>query len=322
MKTFKLTIITLTSLFIFNSCQHENSKEEYGEASAAAAEYIESDSSEENESSVPMSSTAATYEDGKRKLIRKADISMEVKDVYNSTTSIENKLAGMGGFVMESGLRNKILRKDTYPISSDSAVEVKRYRAVNDMTLRIPFAELGNFLISLGEEMEFLDYRNISIDDVTLDLMMSKLEKDRLNQTNSKLDNLNKEPGKTTDKREVINDTDANVSQINQNIIIKEKLNDEIAFSTVSIRLTEKEKLTETKVINAAGYSNKYHPGFLSQAGTSLMGGLRLFQSLIISLLYIWPLWVIALVSYWGYRTGVFPKRIKSGQVSNSGNLD
>src|SRR5690606_6135693 len=76
----------------------------------------EMDAINESSDSV-MTSSAATYQDPKRKFVRKADVSMEVKNVYKSTIKVEAKLTEIGGFVEESRLISNINSRQTFPIS-------------------------------------------------------------------------------------------------------------------------------------------------------------------------------------------------------------
>ena len=50
---------------------------------------------------------------------------MEVKDVYNATIKIENQLKQIGGYVINSELKNNLLSEETYNESDDKAVMVK-----------------------------------------------------------------------------------------------------------------------------------------------------------------------------------------------------
>src|SRR5690606_23316383 len=150
----------------------------------------------------------------------------------------------------------------SFPVSQDSAVEVKKYLVNNEMILRIPQKELGNLLNALGEEIEFLHFRNISADDVSLNLMLDELETNRLNQTNEKLDVAHQNSGKTLDRQKVIHDMNKNQHEINQNKITNLKLRDDVAFSTLSLYVSEKEKFAQSMIINPKSYNTQFKPDF------------------------------------------------------------
>lgn len=301
MKSLKVSIAVLVFSLGLIGC-HQNSKieESYSIDSVESPEMVlesEMENASEYSDSV-MTSSAATYQDPKRKFVRKADVSMEVENVYKSTTKIESKLTEIGGFVEESQLNSRVNSRQTFPISSDSAREVKRYTVRSQMTVRVPQESLGAFLIALGDEIQFLNYRNISAEDVSLNMEWAKLEKERLNKANHQLTDLNYQSGKIKDKKDVIQSMSSNQSNANQETINTLKLNDEVNYSSIQLEFTEKEKIAETMVFNAKSYNDKYRPDFLYSVGNSLKGGYYLLQTLLIGLLYLWPLLILAILTF------------------------
>ena len=301
MKSLKVSIAILVfSLGLIGCNQTSKGEESYStdpvETPEMALESEIEDVSEYSDS--VMTSSAATYQDPKRKFVRKADVSMEVENVYKSTTKVESKLAEIGGFVEESQLNSSINSKQIFPISSDSAREVKRYTVRSQMTVRVPQESLGAFLIALGDEIQFLNYRNISAEDVSLNMEWAKLEKERLNKTNHQLTDLNQQSGKIKDKKEVIQSMSSNQSIANQETINTLKLSDEVNYSSIQLEFTEREKMAETMVFNAKSYDDKYRPDFLYSVGNSLKGGYYLLQTLLLGILYLWPLLILALLTF------------------------
>lgn len=294
MNKLKFPVIFAVFILVLNSCKQDNYYEENTASDAVAADSIADEISPE----APLNSTAATYQDPKRKFIRTADLSMEVEDVYRSTTKIESSISRLGGFVTESRLNSRILSAETFPVNSDSALEVRKYAVNNEISLRIPQKELGEFLFSLGEEMKFLYFRNISAQDVSLNFIIAELEKERLNSANDKLDDLANEKGKIKDKQSVINNVNSNQSEINNKKIRTMKMDDEVAYSTVTLLIAEKTKIAETMVINPKTYEDKYRPGFFYRAKVSATEGFYFFQTICIGLLYVWPLWLLGILVY------------------------
>lgn len=293
MKNSKIIVPTAVCLLLFISCQESSDDSHSTEESTVVVAETSDDSTD-----VPLSSTAATHQDANHQLIRKADLWMEVENVYKSTTTIENKLAQLGGFVIESRLESHIYSREIFPIDADSAKEVKKYAVQNRISLRIPEKELGNFLISLGDEIQFLNFRNISAEDVSLSFIVTELEKERLNKTSDLLSKVIHDSGKIADKKDIINDIDHKQSQINQHKISGLKLKDDVAYSSVTLQLTEKEKITETMVINPKSFDHKYRPEFWYRAGNSIKSGLYFFQSLCIGFLYLWPIWLLGSIIF------------------------
>ncbi len=302
MKSFKIFLLAVLFCFL-NSCERKAESYDggYSESvleSAAVASDTLMDTDVEKITEMPLSSTAATYQDSDREFVRTADLSMEVENVYASTTKIESKVSELGGFVTKSNLESRVWTNQTFPVTKDSAVEVKKYNVENQMTVRIPQRELGNFLNSLGEEMTFLNFRNISADDVSLDFVLAELEKDRMNLTHQKLDKLENQTGKIPEKQSVVTNSDHNQSEINFQKVATMKLKDEVAYSSVSLLISEKEKIAQTMVINPQSYDDKFRPEFTYRAGNSIKEGFYFFQNLLIGLLYIWPLWIVGIMVF------------------------
>lgn len=302
MKSFKIFLFVIFISF-FNSCEKKAESYDGGysesvvESSAIVSDSIMDTVDEEN-SEAPLNSTAATYQHPDREFVRTADLSLEVDDVYTSTTKIESKVSELGGFVTKSNLESRIESNQTFPVTKDSAVEVKKYIVENQMTVRIPQKELGNFLNSLGEEMRFLHFRHISADDVSLEFVLAELEKERMNSTHQKLDKLENQTGKIPEKQSVVTHSDHNRSEINLQKIATMKLKDEVAYSSVSLLISEKEKIAQTMVINPKTYDDKFRPEFTYRAGNSIKEGFYFFQNLLIGLLYIWPIWVVGIMVF------------------------
>lgn len=297
MKKLKFPVIAAAILFSIQSCQQE-AESHYEEASTSEMSSNNIIKSAPEEPKAPLNSTAATYQNPDKKIIRTADLSMEVDNVYESTTQIESKISELSGYVSQSNLNNRILSQETFPVSSDSALEIRKYRVANEMTLRIPQEKLGEFLNYLSGEMKFLYFRNVSANDVSLNFISSELEKERSNSTNEQLVQLNKEKGKISHKQDVINDMDKNKSIANQQKINTLRMNDKVSFSTVTLLIEEKEKVAQTMVINPKNYSDKFRPDFLYRAKVSVTEGFYFFQTICIAILYIWPVWILGILIY------------------------
>ena len=115
-------------------------------------------------------SMAATQNIKDKQFIKTANVNMEVKNVYESTISIKNYLKQNGGFVTNSNLRSNINSEDSYDISSEKAMLVKKYTVENQMQVRVPTEKLGAFLQFIHQQNLFLNHRIISAEDVTANI--------------------------------------------------------------------------------------------------------------------------------------------------------
>jgi hypothetical protein len=132
-------------------------------------------------------SMAATQEVEGKKFIKTADVNMEVKNVYESTISIEKYLKENGGFVTKSEMNSSVLSEENFPINDAEAKLVREFRQINDMEVRVPTVKLGEFLEFVNQSNLFLHTRNISAEDVSANIMMADLEEKRMKKTESNI---------------------------------------------------------------------------------------------------------------------------------------
>lgn len=109
----------------------------------------------------------------------------KVKNVAKSTYAIENTVARFGGFVSSTELRSNIINTSTAKKSNDSLVETTRFVVENNMIIRVPNTLLDTTLKTIARQIDYLDYRIIKADDVSLKLLSNDLSQKR-NQDNQK----------------------------------------------------------------------------------------------------------------------------------------
>lgn len=249
-------------------------------------------------------SMAASQEVEGEKFVKTADINLEVKDVYQSTISIENKLKEMGGFVTESRLNNVLITEKTFPISDEKATLVREYYVENTMQVRVPTVGLGDFLQFVSDKKLFLHHRNIIAKDVTANAKMVDLEKERLSKNQEKINQI-----KTNAKS--IEQSNENNSEMNLQKISEFNLQDELKYSTVDIYLREpKNSLSEIEIPNPNGISSKYNVSFGYEIKTAFVDGFYVFQEFLIAMMKVWPFLLILFLGiyFWRNRKGISEK--------------
>src|SRR6187431_2047217 len=131
-------------------------------------------------SSDTISSSAAVEKEGStRKFIRTADIKFKVKNVTQSTYTIENITNKFDGFVTYTNLQSTIIDEFETKISLDSTLQTIRYNVENDITIRVPNKRLDTVIKSIAKQIDFLDYRIIKADDVSLKMLSNQLSQTR-----------------------------------------------------------------------------------------------------------------------------------------------
>lgn len=159
---------------------------------------------------IPISSSAAVEKNTnpERKFIRTADVKCKVKNVANTTTDIENICTAQGGFVIYTNLASNIDEHTETPISADSLLETTFYTITNTMTLRVPNTKLDSTLKDIAKSIDYLDYRIIKADDVSLQILANDFTQKRAtnnyNRITNDIENNRKKLNETTDAEEVV----------------------------------------------------------------------------------------------------------------------
>lgn len=286
------------------SCQKSESVDSQYESAVATAD---STSVQNDEVSY-----AASQQIPDKKFVKTAEVSMEVKDVYEATVHIENALKNLGGFVTKSELQSQVIEEETYNTSDQNAVLLRKFNSYNKMQVRVPSEKLGAFLTSVNDRKLFLNTRIISAEDVTNNAKIAELELKKINKTGEVISQM-----KTNEKK--ANLTEENEEKNNAQKIENLNLADNIKYSTVDIYIKEpKVRIAEIAITNTQFYDNKYQVNFFYEAKSSLLNGFYFVQKFFVFLLNFWPLFVgILIVIYfvkYNLTTLMFPKKISKSE--------
>ncbi|MDR6465448.1 DUF4349 domain-containing protein [Chryseobacterium sediminis] len=223
-----------------------------------------------------------------KQFIKTADVSMEVKDVYNATIAIEKSVQELGGFVTNSNLQSNVISEDTYNTSNEEAMLVKKYQSENRMQARIPTEKLGELLTAINSNKLFLNSRSINAEDVTANIKFSELEGKRNQKTSENINKLK------TNKDKVTLD-DENMSEGNLQKLASMNMTDDLKYSTIDIYIKEPQlRIAEIAVSNTTSIDNKYKYNFIYDAKDGFVYGFYLIQRIIVALINIWPILLIA----------------------------
>jgi hypothetical protein len=281
MKTsyIKLSLLSVLLLGIYSCKKGEAiSNHDHPEATADSAAFIVSDSI----------SSAATMKIKDKQFIKTADVNMEVKDVYETTISIEKAVQELGGFVAKSNLHSNVISEDTYDTSSENAVLVKKYQTENTMQVRIPTERLGELLTIINDKKLFLNSRVINAEDVTSSIKYAALEGKRIKKTGENITQL-----KTN--KDKVNMSNDNMSEDNQQQLANMDVTDNIKYSTIGIYIKEpKLRIAEIAVTNINTIDNKYKFDFIYASKNAFVEGFYLIQRIFVGLIVIWPILLIA----------------------------
>lgn len=289
MKTtyIKLTIATALLLGIYSCKKGEATVNDYELSTAADSASVESSDN---------ISSAATMSVKDKQFIKTANVNMEVKDVYGATISIEKSVQELGGFVTHSNLQSRVISEDTYNTSNEEAMLVKKYQTENTMQVRVPTAKLGELLTLINDKKLFLNSRIINAEDVTSNIKYAEMEGKRIKKTSENISEL-----KTT--KDKVKMSDENMSEENQQQLANLDVTDNLKYSTVDIYIKEpKLRIAEIAITNSKNIDNKYKFNFMYDVKNAFVEGFYLIQRILVGLVAIWPIVIIAGITFYFYR--------------------
>ncbi|RZJ50631.1 MAG: DUF4349 domain-containing protein [Chryseobacterium sp.] len=249
-------------------------------------------------------SSVATMKVKDKQFIKTAEVSMEVKDVYEATISMEKSVQELGGFVTNSNLRSNVMSEETFNTSDENAMLVKKYQTENQMQVRVPTEKLGELLTFINDKKLFLNSRVINAEDVTASIKYAELEGKRMKKTGENISEL-----KTT--KDKVKMSDENMSEENQQQLSNMDVADNLKYSTVDIFIKEpKLRVAEIAVTNTTNIDNKYKFAFFYNAKNAFVEGFYLIQRIIVGLIMIWPILLIAGFGFYFYRKNQSKKKL------------
>ncbi|SMP02954.1 DUF4349 domain-containing protein [Chryseobacterium profundimaris] len=241
-------------------------------------------------------SSVATMKVKDRQFIKTADVNMEVKDVYETTISIEKSVQELGGFVTQSNLQSNVVSEDTYNTSDENAVLVKKYQTENRMQLRVPTEKLGELLTKINDKKLFLNSRLINAEDITSSIKYAQLENKRIEKNSKNISEL--KPDK--DKVDLYNQ---NMSEGNLQQLANMDVTDNLKYSTVDIYIKEpKIRVAEIAITNTDSIDDQYKFDFLYSAKSAFVEGYYLIQKIVVGLITVWPIVLIGAAIFYFAR--------------------
>lgn len=292
MKTIaKLGVLTLVIIALLFSCK----KADY--ASGESADYKAT-----ADTTAVSSSAAVVDKNSKQKFIRTADIKFKVKNVVTSTYAIENATQKFGGFVTYTNLQSNIHDQIKTKISQDSTLETTKYTVENNITIRVPNTQLDTVIKTIAKQIDFLDFRVIKADDVSLKMLANELSQKRGSYTEKRVEKAIDSKGKKIDDIVEAENTLASQKEANDNRAIDNlSLQDQINFSTITLQLYQNETIRQEKMASEKD-SNAYKPHLGIQILDSLKSGWYILEAVFVFIVNLWPFILIGFGGFFAYK--------------------
>lgn len=288
-KIMKRGLVLLTIAVLLVSCKKSDAYEEEASTSAISADSISSSAAVEKEGST-------------RKFIRTADLKFKVKNVTQSTYAIENITNKFDGFVTYTNLQSTIINKFETKVSQDSILETTHYNVENNIIIRVPNKRLDTVIKSIAKQIDFLDYRIIKADDVSLKILSNQLSQQRSANNEKRVEKAIDTKGKKINDIMDAESNLANQKEQKDNAKIETlSIQDQVNFSTLSIQIYQRESVRQEMNANAKDY-NYYRPNIGLRILDSLKTGWYVFLNIIVVLFEIWWLLLLTIGGYFLYK--------------------
>ena len=243
-----------------------------------------------------VSPAALETNDSSRKFIRTAELKFKVKSVTESTYDIENTAIEEGGFIVYSHLESIIDYTSITKISSDSSLETTHYTVSNNITIRVPDANLHNTLQEISKNIDFLDYRVIKADDVALHLLKNDLAQKRSANNERRIaaaiEKKAKTLNETTASEEVLFNRQ---TQSDEAKLANLSLNDQVSFSTITLSIYQRPSIKRELILNDKNIE-EYDPSFGLRIAEALKSGWSILENFLVFLVHTWGFLIIALL--------------------------
>lgn len=233
--------------------------------------------------------------DSLKKFVRNAEMRFRVKNTSEATLRIEDIVSRNGGFVINSQLGSQVELQHTTPVSRDSALETTRFRMHSQLVIRVPYRLLDTTLRSIGKLSDFLDQRNVSAEDVGLQMLEQELA--RLREADYREDLSQSEENKNSPKADRARASRAASDQARIETL---KLEDAIRFSTVRIDIYQLPQIRQVLVANTDVPAPRQ--ALATRLGEALQSGGEILIVLFLGIVHLWGVILLAAALFFGWK--------------------
>jgi hypothetical protein len=237
-----------------------------------------------------------------RRFLRAGDLKFKVHSVREATELIEIRTRQMGGFVSSASILSEVNDSSATPINQDSLLQTIHYTVQGALVLRVPDNRLDSLLASVQPLSLFLVHRNVSAEDVSLQLLTNQWSIRRAADGGRKISrDINQQKNKLTETIAAENKIDEQKAAADNASLSDLTLEDAVQYSTVSISIYQDPDI-QTSLLFRDKPVAPFELSFWSQLQASVGEGLQVIKYLLIFLTRLWALIAIAVISFFVYR--------------------
>ncbi len=166
----------------------------------------------------------------------------------------------------------------------------------------MPNTKLDTTLKDIAKNIDYLDYRIIKADDVSLQTLANKLTESRAVKNETRLakdiDNNTKKLAETITAEEILFNKQ---EQADNAKISNLSIADQVSFSTVNLLIYQRQTVKRTVIANDKNIT-AYRAGFLSRLWDSIQFGWSVILELFLFVSKLWAFLLGGLLLYWVYK--------------------
>lgn len=275
-KTIFKILMVIFGLGFFIACNQNVKYKE--DVSVESADVTESYDAVDNQISAQLKPDVTSNNTPKDlKIIKTANSRYQVKNIKKATNTIKQMAFKYGAYI------------------SDLRFENDQYRKEMRFTIKIPSLHFDALMDSIDVISEFTDYENITTKDVTEEYV------DLQTRLNTKIEV--KERYELILRKRAITVEDILATEDKLRIIQEEiesaqgrlnYLTNKVAYSTIQIDLYE--------TVDFKAEPEVYNKSFRSKTREGLVFGWELIESILVGVIYLWPIVLFAILIVWFVR--------------------
>ena len=237
-------------------------------------------------------STAVVSDTNKvaEKLVKTADITFKVKNVQKAGEDIAAMVAGYKGMVMHHRVQSTAGASRDVHVSNDSIMRVSDFNTNGEMVVRLPSANLEEFMTKVSHLGIYVNRSQMDIDDRSLDYLSEQLKlKDRQELVAAQKAGQIKIKNPTN----VLLLKDDMVDQKIQNL----RTDQAVKYSVVSLSFYQTDNVVKEIIPNDD--PSAYNIPFFQRLALSLVSGWSIFVDLFMGLMNLWVFILCGLGIWW-----------------------
>lgn len=222
-------------------------------------------------------------------MVKTADMRFKVKNVEQVSEDISALTVKYKGMVMHHSMQSSINRNQDVLLNTDSVLRVSSYNTSADMTVRIPSAQVEEFMNQVGKMALYVNNRNMDIQDKTLDYLSAQM---KLLSRSQIIDQQKKGIIKIKNPAAVLDLKDEMIDQQIDN----KRIDDAVRYSTLGLNFYQSNTIAREVIVNDDPSSFKLP--FFTRFGQALANGWLIFTDTLIGIANLW-MFILAAVAGW-----------------------